>query len=819
MGKKLFRSIRSRTIATMVGMFVFMLIMVVLIMNSYLLRNIKNLEKDFVSERMSQIAIAINFELDDLKKTVIDWAEWDDAYQFVQDGNQEFVDGNLGASFFENLRLDSMIYMNQSGEFVFAQQVNDDATALEPVPDAVKKQIQQLVGSHMDSGVQGMLKVSDGAMLIAITPVLTSNGEGPINGYLAIYRYLNSKEIAYLSTMINQKIVMDSAIAQEIRFERKMGRSDVYVRAISEKSIQGSTMLYDLVGRPAVTVSITMNRDMSMVVNTSILSVLIALSVSSLIFTLLILFYTNRVILSRVLSMSRAIKDIGEHDEPSERLKPDGYCDELSAMTGEINSMLDKMHESRKRIIDDEHELRSVTEELQKEVAERRKAQDKISYLAYHDHLTGLPNRLHFSEHLNHGIQLARRSERLLAIMFLDLDGFKMINDSMGHLAGDLLLIEVSKRLKAILRDSDTIARLGGDEFVIMTENITDVKAIETVAEKVLGSFREPFVLNNQECFISTSVGVAVCPPDGEDSEALIKNADIAMYRAKEKGKNQFVMCSEGIKNKVLETMRISNHLFRALERGEFEIYYQPQINCSTNRIVGAEALIRWNHPEMGLVLPGKFISIAEQTGLILPIGEWVLRTACTQNKAWQNAGYPAVRVGVNLSVRQFQNHNIVSEVQSILNDTGFDPSCLELEITESIAMREQGYIIEALNMLRGMGVRIAIDDFGTEYSSMNHLKQLPVDRIKIPMPFVHGIDMGPKDQAITKSIIVLAKSLGLNVIAEGVETKTQHDFLMQKMCDEIQGFYYYKPMCSSDFERLLAMQAHLEINTSDMEE
>ena len=798
----------------MAGMFVFMLTMVVLILNAYLLKNIQALEKDFVSERMRRVSVAINFELDDLKKTVIDWAEWDDAYQFVQDGNQEFIEDNLGANFFLNLRLDSVVYMNKSGEFVYAQQVNDDATALEPVPDAVKEQLQLLVSSHKDSGTRGILKVPGGAMLVAATPVLTSNGEGPITGYLAVFRYLNSREITYLSTNIDQEIDVESAVPQEIRFEERLDRSKVDVRAISEKTIRGSTTLYDVFGRPAVSISLEMNRDMNMVVNTSVRSVLIALGVSSFIFTVLILIYTNRVILKRVLSMSSAIKSIGEHDDPAERLEPDGYCDELSGMISEINSMLDNIQESHMRISDSETALRSVAEELQQEVLERRKAQGKISFLAYHDHLTGLPNRLSFSEQLNRGIQSAKRADKMMAVLFLDLDGFKMINDSMGHLAGDLLLVGVSNRLKSILCDSGSIARLGGDEFAVMVEEITEEKAIEEIAEKVLASFREPFVLNKQECFITTSIGVAVFPQDGEDSETLIKNADVAMYRAKEKGKNQFVMCSEGIKSKVLETMRISNHLFRVLERGELEVLYQPQINCSTKRIAGAEALIRWNHPEMGVVLPGKFISIAEQTGLILPIGEWVLRTACMQNKAWQNAGYPAIRVGVNLSVRQFQNHNIVSEVQSILSDTGLDPACLELEITESIAMQEQGYIIEALHMLRRMGVHIAIDDFGTEYSSMNHLKQLPVDRIKIPMPFVHGIDMGPKDQAITKSIIVLAKSLGLSVIAEGVETKTQNDFLLQKMCDEIQGFYYYKPMCSSDFEKLLELQMPMEQNS-----
>lgn len=812
MGKRLFPSLRTRTVLTMVVMFVFMLVMVIVIMNTLLLSSIKQLEHKYISERMNQISISIGFELNDLQKTAVDWAEWNDPYQFVEDGNQEFIDENLGAYFFENLRLDAMVYMNQSGEIVYAEQINAEASELEPVPDAIREQLKQLIGDNLDAGkrLQGVLKVPGGAMLFATNPILTSNGDGPVHGNLVIYRYLNDKEIDYLSEIIGNRIVVEDSIIQdspEILLKDTYISAGISVRTLSRETLQGLATLYDINGNPAVTVSLNMNRDMSMIAGSGIRSVMIALVVSSLIFTLLILIYMNRVILARVLSMSKAVKSIGDHDDPSERLKADGYRDELSGMTGEINAMLGKLLDSRQQTLARESELIIAADELRQEVSERRKAQEEITYLAYHDHLTGLPNRIHFSEHLNHGIQLSKRMGKLLAILFLDLDGFKMINDTIGHMAGDMLLVEVSKRLKATLRQSDTIARLGGDEFIVMVENVSNLDAIRAIADKILDSFRTPFILNNQECFISTSIGVAVCPPDGEDSETLIKNADIAMYRAKEKGKNQYVICNESIKNKVLETMRVSNHLFRALEREEFEVYYQPQINCSTNMIVGAEALIRWHHPEMGMVLPGEFISIAEQTGLILPIGAWVLRTACSQNKAWQDAGYPRIRIAVNLSIRQFQNHNIVSEVQSILSDTAFDPNYLELEITESIAMQEQDYIIEALDMLRQTGAHIAIDDFGTEYSSMNHLKQLPVDRIKIPMPFIHGIDMGPKDQAITKSIIVLAKSLGLGVIAEGVETKTQHDFLTQRMCDEIQGFYHFKPMCAADFEKLLIKQ------------
>jgi len=436
----------------------------------------------------------------------------------------------------------------------------------------------------------------------------------------------------------------------------------------------------------------------------------------------------------------------------------------------------------------------------------------KIRELAYHDNLTGLANRLFFNEQLKHSISMAERTERNLAVMYMDLDGFKMINDTLGHPTGDKLLVEVSKRLVQTLRQSDTVARLGGDEFVIMVENLEEDDSTDIIAQKIIGAFKQPFNLNGQDCFITTSVGVAIYPTDGKEADTIIKNADIAMYKAKENGKNQYVHSSPVLKSKVADTMKLHNQLYRALERNELELYYQPQVCCDTSQIVGIEALIRWNHPEVGMVLPGVFIPIAEQSGLILSIGEWVMRTACSQNKAWQEAGYQKIRMGVNLSVREFHNHNIINQVKGILEETGLEPEFLELEITESIAMKDASNVIEKLKIFKNIGIKIAIDDFGMEYSALNYLRDMPVDRIKIAMPFIQGIDLSDKDKAITKSLIILAKNLGLNVIAEGVESESQHQFLTEKMCDETQGFYQYKPMPAVEMEKLLRNNMHASI-------
>jgi len=476
----------------------------------------------------------------------------------------------------------------------------------------------------------------------------------------------------------------------------------------------------------------------------------------------------------------------------------------ITAAVHEINTnRFYRINKQFQEVIKTNEEITSLYEEIES-------SEIKIKHLAYHDHLTGLPNRLFLSEQLNHAISLASRMEKMIATMFLDLDDFKMINDTMGHDVGDQLLVEVSKRLVKTLRRCDTVARIGGDEFIMLIENVENIDFINIISEKIIKCFNKPFRLNNQECFVTTSLGVAIYPVDGENAEALIKNADISMYKAKGNGKNKYVLCTPVMKTTVIETMKMTNFLHRALNRNELELYYQPQVSCTSNEIVGLEALIRWNHPERGMILPGEFIPIAEQTGLIIPIGDWVLRTACKQNKIWQDEGFPPIRIGVNLSAKQFQNDNLAGDVERILTETGLDCKYLELEITESAAMKGKLYIIETLKKFRKLGIHIAIDDFGTEYSSLNYLKQLPADRIKIPMTFIKGIDVNTEDSAITKAIIILAKNMGLGVIAEGVETKKQLDFLNQIMCDEIQGFYYFKPMPVSEIEKLLKKPAFI---------
>lgn len=432
------------------------------------------------------------------------------------------------------------------------------------------------------------------------------------------------------------------------------------------------------------------------------------------------------------------------------------------------------------------------------------KADKEIKFMAHYDHLTKLPNRFLFEDRVNQAINLSKRTGNYISIIFLDLDNFKKVNDTIGHMGGDELLKKVAKKLNEVIRDTDTVARFGGDEFIIMSNNITDYKMVTNIADKIMKIFSNLFIVNGQEFLITASAGIAVYPLDGKNSDNLVKNADIAMYEAKNKGKNRYVLCTKEIKTEMKTNLELSKDLNRALERKEFVIYYQPQIDLVTNKIIGVEALLRWIHPERGVISPEIFIPIAEESSLINNIGEWVLKTACIQNKKWQDMGLNHVVVAVNISAVQIMDPKIVDKIENIIKETGLDPKYLELEITENIAIKEENYVIDILNKLKKIGVSIAIDDFGIEYSSLNRLKNLPIDQIKIDMQFIQGIENSEKDRAITMIIINLAKSLKLHVLAEGVETIPQLKFLNEKMCNYAQGYYYYKPMSVEKMEEIL---------------
>ncbi|HEY0371859.1 MAG TPA: PAS domain S-box protein [Thermoanaerobaculia bacterium] len=445
------------------------------------------------------------------------------------------------------------------------------------------------------------------------------------------------------------------------------------------------------------------------------------------------------------------------------------------------------------------------------DITDRKRAQEQVEYQAYHDSLTSLPNRLLFRDRIGIALAHAKRTGRLSAVMFLDLDQFKLVNDTLGHTVGDRLLQAIGARLVNCVRGEDTVARMGGDEFTILLGDIADRRSASAVAQKVLEAVRHPVTIDEHELFVTTSIGIAVFPDEGTDAEALLKNADRAMYRAKEMGRDNYQFASAAAAQPAETRLVVERALHRALERDELVVHYHPMVEIATGRVVGAEALLRWNHPERGLIQPEEFIPVAEETRLIVPIGAWVLRTAITQMKAWHDAGHAWLRVAVNLSPRQFQDRELVTCIEKILADTGFAPQFLDLEITESTAMQNAELTLAILTRLKEMGIRISIDDFGTGYSSLSYLKRFPIDTVKIDQDFVR--DLTPDDAAIITAVISMARALNLRVIAEGVETEEQLAFLRREQCGEMQGFLYSHPLPAAEFEQ--ALRAMLRVPVS----
>ncbi len=430
-----------------------------------------------------------------------------------------------------------------------------------------------------------------------------------------------------------------------------------------------------------------------------------------------------------------------------------------------------------------------------RDVSENRRSQEQLFHMAHHDSLTGLPNRKLFLDRLHQAMAMARRLKLKSAVLFLDLDRFKLVNDTLGHAFGDRILKEISRRLISCVREADTVARFGGDEFTVVLSNVENKAGVEQVAQKILKELARPMVFEERELFITVSVGISLYPEDGTDAAALIKKADIAMYAAKNEGKNCYHHYSPEMELDAEKRLILETGIRKALENNEFRLEYQPKVDMVTGKITALEALIRWEHPELGYLPPGDFISLAEETGLICPVGEWVLREACRQSLIWQKQGIPPVRVAVNVSGHQLQNKNLLSTVQRILAESGLDPCYLEFEVTETVIMQNPDFVVTVLNEFREIGVHISIDDFGTGYSSLAHLKKFSVNTLKIDRSFVRDVDSNATDAAIATAIIAMGNSLDLKVIAEGVETEGQFAFLKEKLCDEVQGYLISRPL------------------------
>jgi diguanylate cyclase (GGDEF)-like protein/PAS domain S-box-containing protein len=481
--------------------------------------------------------------------------------------------------------------------------------------------------------------------------------------------------------------------------------------------------------------------------------------------------------------------------------------DDITARRANADAVRRARDELEVRVLERTAELAGANAMLQGEIAERRQAEARVHHMAYHDSLTGLPNRALLADRLDRAMLAAQRSGRRLAVMFLDLDRFKTINDSLGHMTGDQLLKEVAGRLCRAVRASDTVARLGGDEFVVLVPGIRSIDEASRVAEKIIEALAEPFPLEGRMLHISPSIGICVFPDDGEDVETLMRHADGAMYHAKASGRNNYQFFTQKMNLAAAQHFELESSLRGALALGQFELQFQPIMDIATRCVHTMEVLLRWRRPGLGLVMPDSFIPLIEENGLIVPIGEWVMRSACEQSMAWLRMGLQPVPLAVNLSPRQFMHRGLVDSIRRILDETGIDPALIQFEITETALMQHGEHTMEILGQINAMGIRLSIDDFGTGYSSLAYLKRFPVKKIKIDRAFIKDLEQSAEDRAIVAAIIALSDSLQLSVVAEGVETEGQFALLQKQGCQYAQGYLFSQPVPPANAQHMLVRQ------------
>jgi diguanylate cyclase (GGDEF)-like protein/PAS domain S-box-containing protein len=827
-----------------------------------LLTSFARLEQDYLSENVRRALNSIADDIKQLDTITGDYAGWDEAYAFLVNDNKVFIRSNLNKAIFPKLRLNILAYVRNSGAIVFGKGFDLHTGRETPLQPSFVK----LLTAHnplvhhtsKESALSGVLLLPEGPLLLVSRPVLTSSYQGPIRGALIMGRFLGADEIRRLATVSHLALsvfplntLQQSSELAEILPAISAARS-IVVRPGNGETVTGYGLIPDIHGRPALIAKVVMQRKIYAKGVNAIQYFLVCFLGFCLISSLVGYILYTKLISSRkarkdtekryhsIISQASDIillvdidsKRILEANLAFQRLL--GYSpeetmlltlydiigDDRSGIEWHMNRIISEkscfLGENTVKGMDGnliEADLNAnlvsygdqqVICMVIRDISERKRFEGELMHMAHHDALTGLPNRTLFFDRLRQGLYKKERSRKMLAVVYLDLDRFKIINDTLGHHVGDLLLQKVADRLREVIRKADTISRLGGDEFTIIIDEIATYADTLLVVEKIIHVFAAPFRLEKHEMFVTASMGVTIYPNDGDTAEKLLQNADTAMYHAKEDGRNTYQFFSEEMNIRVSERLSTETGLRHALARDEFLLHYQPRVNTTTGRIVGMEALIRWQHPEKGVVSPDTFIPLAEETGLIIPIGEWVLRTACAQAREWRDAGLTRMRVSVNISCRQFTHDDLTATIRRILEEAAIEPSCLELEITESLIMIDPEKAIALIRELKEMGIFIAIDDFGTGYSSLSHLKRLPADILKVDQSFVRGIPENKNDKTLVATIINMGHNLGLGLVAEGVENEEQLRFLEAHNCHEVQGFFFSKPLPAESLQTFM---------------
>lgn len=750
---------------------------VYLVAHTIFLDSFEIIEENETKKQIRQATNVLSQEIFQLKSFNQDYAVWDATYKFIKDKNSFYIEENLIDETFLTNEWNAFILIDIHGNFIYQKGFDLDnkreASISPHFLNQLKLQSPLFRLAKPTDCVTGTISLPEGYMMVSSHPVVTSYFKGPIRGWLVLGRYINSHKINQLSkeskiSFALEKFTQDLKAKNTEVFDLSLiNKSIIWAESKNEDYISGYSLIYDIYGQPAFVLKVNKPRDIYNQVNLSVKYFMGIVFLIGGTYFLATWFFMNKFIFNRLKILMSSVSEIGKNRDLSTRVSI-LLKDEFSSLESEFNTMLEALEESQKKLI----------------------------YQSHHDDLTHLFNRHYFYDQVKQWLIQVKGENRIASILFFDIDKFKGINDSLGHETGDLIIKSVSKRIKDYLYKDSIISRIGGDEFIAFLPDKGE-KIVKYVAENIVEEIKKPFFINDKQIFLTASIGISLYPFDGDNVETLINNADIAMYGAKKESNRRFKFYTSDMRNRVSSDM-----LRSALEKNELQLYYQPKVNAVTKTIEGMETLLRWSNSKYGAISPMEFIPLAEETGLIIPIGEWVLKRACLQNRKWQDLGYNPIRVAVNISSIQFMQPDFIRVVKKTLEETKLNEKYLELEITESVALNKEEEVIEKLLILKDMGIQISIDDFGTGYSSLSYLQRLPVDSLKIDRSFIKNIG---SDSTIIKMIIGMAQSLELSIVAEGVETKEQLDYLMNLGCKYMQGYLFSRPVPAEKFEKLLA--------------
>lgn len=781
------------------------------------------LENSHVNDELLRINDALTENKNSLISFTSDWSHWNDLYDYMSGSNPSFVANNLVPTAFTISTINLISYWDKNAKLVIGGAMDTIKNQYVAYPAGITRYIYQ--GSKLltsKTSIDGFLLLDDGVAMVASSLIRDSNDLKPAIGRSIMLRYITQPIITKIedATHLKLEFLLPSAISNNLRLKPYydiLSINNNYAHPLNDKLIEGFTILRDINKKPIGMFRIQEPRTIYLLGKRAInyfLESLIALTICVLIITII---FMKKVIVDRLEQLNFSLQKISKNDSFVERVDEVGN-DELSSLSKQINKLLTIINISHerleKRVRDRTHTLQTINKRLEQEIVERKAIErelrvhkDYLSSLAHFDALTGLPNRIYFNEIFSHTIVEAKKDKSKFAVLFLDLDRFKTVNDALGHEVGDKVLKRIAETFKYILSANDIVARLSGDEFIFLIKNTTR-EYTQEMAAKIMKLFERPIYINDQELYINASIGICIFPDDGNTLEELQKNADLAMYKMKQEGGGNFRYFDKQLVDDSHRFIEMETNLRNALKNHEFQIYYQPQFETQTGKIIGAEALIRWFHPKHGVINPDIFIPQAEKSGFIMTLGEWLFREVCKKVKAWEDHGYPTVPIAVNISTKQFQNKNLAELISSILDETKLDAKHIEVEITESAMMEDVSKVTHKLENIRMLGIKICIDDFGSGFTSINYLKQFPISILKIDQAFVKGIPENQNDLAITKSIIDLAHSLNMVVIAEGVENPNQLQYLTNFGCDVVQGFYLSRPVSEQDFLAMLVPTA-----------